>query len=176
MISEQQTSCSIGCGSKEYDVKPFSGTENCESGHCCNVGSNESSAVENRVLKKDKSEDWNVEIGSLIDDDAPLPKHVDPVNGQCHQVIDTEEKPVSSSSGDNKSNKTRSGHRPKLESHLSWRDALQKARNMPDPWEKFHIDDSCPTEVAIRHRFNALKNSWVKDEVRIKMESLVSFG
>ncbi|KAK2714424.1 hypothetical protein QYM36_008848, partial [Artemia franciscana] len=41
---------------------------------------------------------------------------------------------------------------------------------MNDPWEKFHFEDF-PTEKAIRHRYNALKKEWVRDEVTVRMES-----
>ena len=63
--------------------------------------------------------------------------------------------------------------RPKFRHSNSWKDAIKKAQVLPDPWEKFHIDESCPVEVAIRHRYNVLKKHWVKDEVRVKMEKVV---
>ena len=75
-------------------------------------------------------------------------------------------------SADDLQGQTASHH--KQQHHLSWKIALKKAKSLPDPWEKFHIDDSCPTEVAIRHRYNALKKNWLQDEVRVKMELLVS--
>ena len=55
--------------------------------------------------------------------------------------------------------------------HLQhWRHAILKARSQSDPWEKFHLEDY-PTEKALRHRYNALKKSWVVDEVVVKMET-----
>ena len=37
----------------------------------------------------------------------------------------------------------------------NWRHALSKARSHSDCWEQFHLED-CPTEKALRHRYNAL--------------------
>ncbi|KAB7504206.1 Eukaryotic elongation factor 2 kinase [Armadillidium nasatum] len=51
----------------------------------------------------------------------------------------------------------------------AWKNAVRKARSLGDPWEKFHLDEH-RTERAKRHRFHALKNCWVVDEVVIKME------
>lgn len=51
----------------------------------------------------------------------------------------------------------------------SWRHALLKARSHSDSWEQFHLED-CPTEKALRHRYNALKKEWVVDEVQVKMQ------
>ena len=56
----------------------------------------------------------------------------------------------------------------------SWKTALEKAKHMPDPWEKFHIDDSCPVEKAVRHRYNAVNKSWIQDDVQVKIENVVS--
>lgn len=33
----------------------------------------------------------------------------------------------------------------------AWRHAIQKAKQMPDPWAEFHLED-IETEPAIRHR------------------------
>lgn len=118
------------------------------------------------------SQDWNEEIGSLTDDVLTSEE----INVQCenNKADDLENTDSANNKKNNESSKT---HHPKHlhHPHLSWKNALRKAQSLPDPWEKFHIDDSCPTEVAIRHRYNALKKSWVKDEVRIKMELLVRF-
>lgn len=115
------------------------------------------------------SQDWNEEIGSLTDDVLTSEE----INVQCenNKADDLENSDSANNKKNNESSKT---HHPKHlhHPHLSWKNALRKAQSLPDPWEKFHIDDSCPTEVAIRHRYNALKKSWVKDEVRIKMELL----
>lgn len=62
---------------------------------------------------------------------------------------------------------------PRFAHQDSWKHALKKAMNMPDPWEVFHLD-MCVQETATRHRYNALKKTWVQDKVRIKMESTVS--
>jgi len=50
-----------------------------------------------------------------------------------------------------------------------WRQALLKAKNHTDPWDKFHLEDHV-TEKALRHRYNALKKEWVVDEVNVKMQ------
>lgn len=123
-------------------------------------------------FEKEILDDWSDEIGSLTDDDTTdmtvaaenLNKEVkhdgllQQTNSVNHETAKEGKKP----------------HRPKLQHHLSWQSALKKAKSLPDPWEEFHIDDSYPTEIAIRHRYNALKKNWVQDEVRVKMESLVS--
>ncbi|EDO36975.1 predicted protein, partial [Nematostella vectensis] len=62
--------------------------------------------------------------------------------------------------------------RPRFSHQSSWKDAVKKAWSMTDPWAKFHIHDNCAMEIAVRHRYNAIKKSWVKDEIRIKMESV----
>ena len=120
------------------------------------------------------SHDWNEEIGSLLDDDVTAREST---NTQGKEDGSNYQERANSESVNNQINKEeKKNHRPKrLHHHLSWQNALKKAQSLPDPWEKFHIDDSCPTEVAIRHRYNALKKNWVQDEVRVKMEALVSF-
>ncbi|XP_068100719.1 eukaryotic elongation factor 2 kinase isoform X2 [Hyperolius riggenbachi] len=52
----------------------------------------------------------------------------------------------------------------------AWKHAIQKAKQMPDPWAQFHLED-IETETAIRHRYSAVKGEWVQDEVLIKMAS-----
>ncbi|KAK7083840.1 Eukaryotic elongation factor 2 kinase [Halocaridina rubra] len=52
---------------------------------------------------------------------------------------------------------------------MRWKNAVMKARNMGDPWEKFNLG-SYKTEKAKRHRYNALRKCWVADEVMVKME------
>ncbi|XP_056390767.1 eukaryotic elongation factor 2 kinase isoform X2 [Hyla sarda] len=52
----------------------------------------------------------------------------------------------------------------------AWKHAIQKAKQMPDPWAEFHLED-IETEHAIRHRYNAVSGQWVQDEVLIKMAS-----
>lgn len=52
----------------------------------------------------------------------------------------------------------------------AWKKAIQKAKQMPDPWAEFHLED-IDTEHAIRHRYNAVSGRWVQDDVLIKMAS-----
>lgn len=52
---------------------------------------------------------------------------------------------------------------------LRWMRALRKAKKAEDPWAEFHIDEY-ETEVCIRHRYNALKKVWIRDNVLVKME------
>lgn len=84
-----------------------------------------------------------------------------------------EEKPEKEE--DSSKTTTKSRKHPRFSHQNSWKHALKKAMDMPDPWEKFHLD-MCSQEAATRHRYNALKKTWVKDEVRVKMESAVSTG
>ena len=55
-----------------------------------------------------------------------------------------------------------------------WMSALKKIKKMEDPWAKFHIDE-LPIERCMRHRYNALKQKWVQDEVTVKMEAEVRY-
>ncbi|XP_028417391.1 eukaryotic elongation factor 2 kinase-like [Dendronephthya gigantea] len=55
-------------------------------------------------------------------------------------------------------------------SHGHWKKAAERTKHMSDPWQKFHIDENFPDEVGIRHRYNARKKTWVKDEVHVRME------
>ncbi|XP_018423660.1 PREDICTED: eukaryotic elongation factor 2 kinase isoform X3 [Nanorana parkeri] len=52
----------------------------------------------------------------------------------------------------------------------AWRNAIQKAKQMPDPWAEFHLEE-IETEHAVRHRYNAVSGRWVQDDVLIKMAS-----
>ncbi|KAG9477006.1 hypothetical protein GDO78_002413 [Eleutherodactylus coqui] len=52
----------------------------------------------------------------------------------------------------------------------AWKNAIQKAKQMPDPWAEFHLED-IDTEHATRHRYNAVSGQWVQDDVLIKMAS-----
>ncbi|KAG1662695.1 Eukaryotic elongation factor 2 kinase [Nymphon striatum] len=52
---------------------------------------------------------------------------------------------------------------------LQWKQAIMKAKLIEDPWTNFHIDEY-ETETATRYRYNALRKSWVKDEVYVKRE------
>lgn len=136
----------------------------------CNYGKAMESGCEScNKLDKKMVDDWNDEIGSLTDDNVTA----EGTNDQRKDV--TTDGPLKQTNSVNQEvAKDGKKTHPKLQHHLSWQNALRKAKSLPDPWEKFHIDDSCPTEVAIRHRYNALKKNWVQDEVRVKMESLVS--
>lgn len=51
-----------------------------------------------------------------------------------------------------------------------WRTAALKVRMLDDPWAEFKLD-KYPTEVAIRHRYNAIKKEWIRDECTVKMET-----
>ncbi|CAB4003265.1 eukaryotic elongation factor 2 kinase-like, partial [Paramuricea clavata] len=54
--------------------------------------------------------------------------------------------------------------------HGHWKKAAEQTKHLSDPWQKFHIDENFPDEVGIRHRYNARKKTWVKDEVHVRME------
>ena len=56
---------------------------------------------------------------------------------------------------------------------LHWLAAIKKARCMQDPWNKFHIVDQ-ETEICLRYRYSALKQSWTTDHCKVKMEKEVS--
>lgn len=58
----------------------------------------------------------------------------------------------------------------KLMARMAWKNAVLKARALGDPWEKFHLD-TYKTEKAKRHRYNAMRQTWVVDEVVVKMEN-----
>jgi hypothetical protein len=51
-----------------------------------------------------------------------------------------------------------------------WRQAALKAKLLCDPWVEFKLE-SYPAENAIRHRYNAIKKEWIKDECKVKMEN-----
>ncbi|ESO93393.1 hypothetical protein LOTGIDRAFT_232789 [Lottia gigantea] len=52
---------------------------------------------------------------------------------------------------------------------IHWLNAIRKSKSLSDPWEKFHIDHY-KVENCVRHRYNALKKSWSKDTVKVKIE------
>lgn len=52
---------------------------------------------------------------------------------------------------------------------MMWMNAIHKAKKVKDPWANFHIE-SLETERCTRHRYNALKKTWVSDDVLVKME------
>ncbi|KAJ7305853.1 hypothetical protein JRQ81_010219, partial [Phrynocephalus forsythii] len=55
-------------------------------------------------------------------------------------------------------------------SREAWKNAVEKAKHMPDPWAEFHLEE-IETEHATRYRYNAVTGEWVEDEVLIKMAS-----
>ena len=52
----------------------------------------------------------------------------------------------------------------------NWRKAFTLIQDRGDPWAKFHLDE-LPVENAIRHRYNALKKTWQKEKVVVKIEN-----
>ncbi|XP_006818441.1 eukaryotic elongation factor 2 kinase-like isoform X2 [Saccoglossus kowalevskii] len=54
-----------------------------------------------------------------------------------------------------------------------WRMAFFKIKSgsWEDPWAKFNLED-LETEVATRHRYSAVKKTWVVDEVCVKMDNM----
>lgn len=94
-----------------------------------------------------------------------------PANDTKPSEVKQDEKPAEKPEESNQETKSRK--HPRFAHQNSWKHALKKAMTMPDPWEMFHLD-MCSQENAIRHRYNALKKTWVQDKVRIKMESTVS--
>ncbi|KAK5851068.1 hypothetical protein PBY51_001893 [Eleginops maclovinus] len=51
-----------------------------------------------------------------------------------------------------------------------WKNAIEKAKAMPDPWAEFHLEEKV-TEPCIRYRYNASTGEWAQDQVHIKMAS-----
>ncbi len=56
---------------------------------------------------------------------------------------------------------------------VAWKGAIVKAKEAKDPWAKYKIPELCPTEKAIRYRYNALEKKWVRDEIEVKMQNEV---
>lgn len=52
---------------------------------------------------------------------------------------------------------------------MRWFKAAHGVKSLRDPWAEFHID-TLPAETCIRHRYNAIKKQWTKDECTVKME------
>ncbi|XP_061612073.1 eukaryotic elongation factor 2 kinase isoform X3 [Phyllopteryx taeniolatus] len=50
----------------------------------------------------------------------------------------------------------------------TWKNAIIKAKAMPDPWAEFHLEDK-ETEPCLRYRYNAITGEWAQDQVHIKM-------
>lgn len=60
--------------------------------------------------------------------------------------------------------------RPQTKATKNWLKALHLTRERDDPWEKFHLDE-LPVEKAVRHRYNALTQTWSTEDVVVKMDS-----
>lgn len=52
---------------------------------------------------------------------------------------------------------------------LMWKMAAQRVKSLGDPWADFKID-AYPQETCVRHRYNAIKKEWTKDECTVKIE------
>ncbi len=50
-----------------------------------------------------------------------------------------------------------------------WKSAALKVKLIKDPWADFKLE-LYPTQTCTRHRYNAIKKQWVKDECMVKME------
>ena len=59
--------------------------------------------------------------------------------------------------------------RPQTRATTNWLKALHLTRERVDPWEDFHLDE-LPAEKAVRHRYNALTQTWTTEEVLVKMD------
>ncbi len=53
-----------------------------------------------------------------------------------------------------------------------WKRLIKKSLSMDDPWAEFHLEE-VKTERAKRHRYHSTKQTWVIDEVEVKMASEV---
>lgn len=51
-----------------------------------------------------------------------------------------------------------------------WNMAFKRVKSICDPWNEFNLDE-CPTETAVRHRYNAVKKEWTQDECTVKIEA-----
>ena len=93
---------------------------------------------------------FSIEIGEDNGDD-------DDVKSPCHfDVIDGYSSPPQL---------TDSGNR--------WQSAFKKIKEglFTDPWNDFKLDD-VEIEMAIRHRYSAIKKKWIQDKISIKIETL----
>ena len=52
---------------------------------------------------------------------------------------------------------------------MRWKAAAAKVKFLVDPWCEFKIE-KYPTERCVRHRYNAIKKQWLKDECFVKIE------
>nr|XP_033819325.1 eukaryotic elongation factor 2 kinase isoform X3 [Geotrypetes seraphini] len=108
-----------------------------------------------------------------ITDDPATNKASDGRNSNYYNNLVRNEDYGSSSSPRNSFQFRTDSEVPKLDSLVergreAWKHAIQKAKQMPDPWAEFHLEDIA-TEHATRHRYNAVTGEWVEDEVLIKM-------
>ena len=46
-------------------------------------------------------------------------------------------------------------------------------RDLEDPWEGFHIEDSCKEEKCLRHMYNPREKTWRKDTIVVRMQDKV---
>ena len=53
---------------------------------------------------------------------------------------------------------------------VRWQQAAKKLKLLKDPWYEFHLD-TYPIERVVRHRYNAYKKEWMKDECVVRMEN-----
>ncbi|OCT64234.1 eukaryotic elongation factor 2 kinase [Xenopus laevis] len=106
--------------------------------------------------KADSDEEDNFYICPITDDPASHQKSNKKNPGFFTKLVKQSEYGTSSS--------------PRNSFKEAWKHAIQKAKQMPDPWAEFHLED-IETEHAIRHRYNAVSGQWFKDDVLIKMAS-----
>ncbi|XP_041364599.1 LOW QUALITY PROTEIN: eukaryotic elongation factor 2 kinase-like [Gigantopelta aegis] len=52
-----------------------------------------------------------------------------------------------------------------------WLSAIKKAKCLQDPWNKFHIE-KLDTEICLRYRYSALKQTWTTDQCKVKIENV----
>jgi hypothetical protein len=58
---------------------------------------------------------------------------------------------------------------PQALARQRWKSAYFKVKYIKDPWADFKLQ-LYPTQICVRHRYNAIKKEWVKDECMIKLE------
>ncbi|XP_036134647.1 eukaryotic elongation factor 2 kinase isoform X3 [Molossus molossus] len=97
-------------------------------------------------------------ICPLTDDPGAHQNGSPSVNNYCSNLVKREQYSFSASPGGSFNFKE------------AWKQAIEKAKHMPDPWAEFHLED-IPAEYATRHRYNAVTGQWLEDDVLIKMAS-----
>ena len=55
------------------------------------------------------------------------------------------------------------------QARMRWKAAAAKVKFLVDPWCEFKLE-KYPAERCIRHRYNAIKKQWLKDECFVKIE------